>query len=182
METLIDFHDAAALESIDVGAGVAIAPTTDGVREWLRQSGKPLWVYRCETGLPEMGYDLYSYYRVHAWDMLARGYVGTGLWTYYSAAHDRPWNEDVQGCQMIYLHPERGLVHSRRYEMVREGLDDYRYAMALRQVAATRDLLVQRQAQALLDEAADDITSHRQDHQRCELWRQRIAGRIQSLR
>ncbi len=87
----------------------------DSVRDWLRQSGKPLWVYHCETGLPELGQDLYSYYRVYAWDPLASGYVGTGLWTYYSAAHDRPWNEDVQGCQMIYLHPEQGLVHSRRY-------------------------------------------------------------------
>lgn len=73
-------------------------------------------------------------------------------------------------------------VHSRRYEMVREGLDDYRYAMALRQCAAALDPQVQHEAQALLDEAADDITAHRQDHQRCELWRQRIAETILSLR
>ncbi|MBD06493.1 MAG: hypothetical protein CME24_19345 [Gemmatimonadetes bacterium] len=39
---------------------------------------------------------------------------------------------------MIYLQPEQGLVHLRRYEMVREGLDDYRYATALQQFAATR--------------------------------------------
>ena len=47
---------------------------------------------------------------------------------------------------MIYLHPEQGLVHSRRYEMVREGLDDYRYATALQQFAATRGAQAQRQA------------------------------------
>ncbi len=50
--------------------------------------------------------------------------------------------------------------------MVREGLDDYRYATALQQFAATRGAQAQRQAQDLLDEAASDITAHRQDHGR----------------
>ena len=50
---------------------------------------------------------------------------------------------------MIYLQPEQGLVHLRRYEMVREGLDDYRYATALQQFAATRGPQAQRQAQDL---------------------------------
>ena len=81
---------------------------------------------------------------------------------------------------MIYLHPEQGLVHSRRYEMVREGLDDYRYATALQQFAATRGPQAQRQAQDLLDEAASDITAHRQDHGRCEVWRERVAEMILS--
>lgn len=154
----------------------------DGVREWLRGSGKPLWVYQCETDLPEMGHDLYGYYRVYAWQMLERGYVGTGLWTYYSAAHDRPWDEDFQGCQLIYLHPDHGVVHARRYEMVREGLDDVRYVAALRAAAAAHGPQAQRDAQSLIEAAVVDITTHRQDHTRCEAWRQRIAARILSLR
>jgi hypothetical protein len=154
----------------------------DLVHEWLRQSGKPLWVYQCQTDLPPMGIDLYSYYRVFAWQMLDRGFVGTGLWTYYSAAHDRPWDEDFQGCQMIYLHPEQGLVHSRRYEMAREGLDDYRYAIALRHAADAHSPEVRQEAQSLIDDAVQDILAHRQDRQRCETWRHRIAQRILSLR
>ncbi len=65
--------------------------------------------------------------------------------------------------------------------MVREGLDDYRYATALQQFAATRGAQAQRQAQDLLDEAASDITAHRQDHGRCEVWRERVAEMILSL-
>jgi hypothetical protein len=143
--------------------------------EWLRLSGKELWVYQCETNLPLMGRDLYSYYRLYPWDMLERGFVGTGFWTYYSAPHDRPWNEDFQGCQLVYIHPEQGLIHSRRYEIAREGFDDYRYMMALRQAAP--DV-----AEALIAEAVQDITTHRHDHHRAEQWRARIADTILSSR
>jgi hypothetical protein len=149
--------------------------------EWLKLSGKPLWVYQCDTSLPLMGRDLYSYYRVYPWDMLERGFVGTGFWTYYSAPHDRPWDEDFQGCQFIYLHPEQGLVHSRRYEMAREGFDDYRYVAALRLAAATAGPDAAREAESLIDNAVEDITTHRQDRERCETWRARIAERILSL-
>jgi hypothetical protein len=44
----------------------------DLVHEWLRQSGKPLWVYQCQTDLPPMGIDLYSYYRVCVADARSR--------------------------------------------------------------------------------------------------------------
>lgn len=152
------------------------------VLEWLRQSGKPLWVYQCESGLPARGRDLYSYYRLYTWDMLQRGFVGTGLWTYYSAPHDRPWDEDFQGCQLVYLHPEQGLVHSRRYEIVREGLDDYRYVVALRLAAAASGPQAVRDAESLIGDAVKDITRHRQERHRCEEWRVRIAEQIRALR
>ena len=154
----------------------------DLVLDWLHRSGKPLWVYQCRTDLPVMGCDLYSYYRVCPWDMLERGVVGTGFWTYYSAAHDRPWDKDFQGCQFIYLHPEQGLVHSRRYEIAREGFDDYRYVVALRRAAAAKGLDAVREVEGIVREAVADITDHRQDHQRCEMWRIRIAKRILALR
>lgn len=145
---------------------------------FLRQSGKPIWWYECDSAMTVMGRELYSYYRVYEWDMLDKGIVGTGIWTYISTPHDRPWGEDFQGCQLIYLHPEYGVIHSRRYEMYREGLDDYRYVSALRQAAKNKGGAAVDEAENLIKQAIDDITGHRQDTSLCEIWRQRMAQQI----
>lgn len=150
--------------------------------EFLRQSGKPIWWYECDTSMPAMKrVELYDYYRVYAWDMLDQGIVGTGVWTYYSVPHDRPWGEDFQGCQLIYLHPERGLIHSRRYEMFREGADDYRYVAALRAAAENKGGEATEQAEALIKQAVEDITANRNDGSRAEAWRLRIGEQVQAL-
>ncbi len=151
------------------------------VYQWLRTSGKPIWLYECDGGMAGMGRDLYDYFRLYTWDMLDHGFVGAGVWMYYSTPHDRPWNEDFQGCQLVYLHPERGLVHSRRYEMFRESLDDYRYVAALRAAAGKRGGDAVKRAQSLIQDAVKDIMTNRQDRQRCETWRVRMAQQVVSL-
>jgi hypothetical protein len=147
----------------------------------VRKTGKPIWWYECETGMTALGRDLYDYYRLYTWDMFERGIVGTGVWTYYSAPHDRPWNEDFQGCQLVYLHPEHGLIHSRRYEMFREGSDDFRYVAALRSAAKTKGGAAVDKAENLIREATKDVTTNRQDRNRCEMWRSRIASEVLSM-
>ena len=147
--------------------------------EWLRASGKPIWVYQCRTDLNVLEEDLYRYYRGYAWDVIDGGYVGMGLWTYYSANHDRSfYGEDSQGCQLIYHHPDHGLVHSRRLEMFREGTDDYRYVIALRQAAERRGAEAKQAAEALVQQAVQDVTSAPHNPERSETWRHRIAARI----
>jgi len=154
----------------------------DETLEWLRSSGKPIWVYQCWTDLPVLGKDLHHYYRGYGWDMIDKGFTGTGLWTYYSSPHDRPfYGEDSQGCQLVYFHPEHGLVHSRRYEMFREGMDDYRYVVGLRRAAEQRGAEAVQAAETLIQQAVRDITTHPQDHKRPETWRVRIAERILAL-
>ena len=113
--------------------------------------------------------------------MLDQGITGTGAWTYYSSPHDRPWNEDFQGCQLIYLHPQRGLVHTRRYEMLREGNDDFRYVAALRAAAETKGDPAKQQAETLIEEAIQNIIGDRLDRTRAETWRARIAEQIVSM-
>jgi len=151
------------------------------VLKFLRKSGRPIWFYECDTALTTLGRDLYDYYRVYTWDMLEQGIVGTGVWTYYSSPHDRPWNEDFQGCQLIYLHPQHGLVHSRRYEMFRETADDFRYVSALRSAAKAKGGQAIQDAESLIQQAVKEITTNRQDPSRCEHWRMEIANRIVGL-
>jgi hypothetical protein len=149
--------------------------------KYLRQSGKPIWWYECDTAMTVMGRELYDYYRVYPWEMIREGIVGTGIWTYISVPHDRPWGEDFQGCQLIYLHPQYGVIHSRRLEMYREGLDDFRYVAALRQAAKKHGNEAIEQAEQLIRQAIDDITSHRQESGHCDIWRQRLAERIVTM-
>lgn len=152
---------------------------SDEVLQWLKRSGKPIWVYQCEGGLQLMGKDLYTYYRVYGWELLQRGYSGTGMWTY--SAQAPAWNDPREGCLLIFKHPQLGLVHSRRYEMFREGVDDYRYVAALRRAAEKQGGDAAAQAEALIKQAVQDITANRQDQQRCETWRGRIARQILSM-
>jgi hypothetical protein len=152
----------------------------DETLAWLRKSGKPLWVYQCDCDLGFTGRDLYGYYRVYGWDLLDKGFTGIGLWT-YSAEAPSSWDDPGQGCLLIYLHPQRGLVHSPRYELYREGADDYRYVKALQLAAEKKGPDAAAHAEALIAEAVKDVTSNRQDRSRCETWRVRIAKEILSM-
>lgn len=151
------------------------------VLDYLRKSGRPIWWYECDTAVTALGRDLYDYYRLYTWDMLDQGIVGTGIWTYYSTPHDRPWGEDFQGCQLIYLHPDRGLIHSRRYEMYREAGDDYRYVAALRNAAEKKGGDAKAQAEKLIADAIKDVLANRQDRTRAESWRAKIAEQILAI-
>jgi hypothetical protein len=150
--------------------------------EWLRASGKPVWVYQCRTGLTDLGKDLHRYYRGYAWDVLDQGYDGIGLWTYFSSNHDRAfYGEASQGCQLIFQHPEHGLVHSRRLEMFREGNDDYRYVITLRRTAGQLGTDAKQAADDLIEKAVRDVVSNPEDYKRPGKWRLRFAERILDL-
>jgi vacuolar-type H+-ATPase subunit H len=69
-------------------------------------------------------------------------------------------------------------MHARRYEMFREGIDDYRYISALREVAKRRGSAAVRKAEKLIQQAVDDVTSHVEDTTLCDKWRRRIAKEI----
>gem|GEM_PF-1826380 len=148
--------------------------------EWMKPAGKTMWVYQCDADMPVIGRDIYSYYRVFAWDMLDQGFTGTGVWTYSS--HAPTWGEPGQGCLLIYKHPQHGLIHSRRYEIWREGADDFRYVAALRAAAKAKGGAAVKEAETLIQSAVKDIVSNRQDAGRCEHWRSQIAARIMKLR
>ena len=151
----------------------------DDVLKWMRTSGKEIWVYQCECNLSAMGRDLYSYYRVYGWDVMNLGLKGTGVWTY--CAQPASWGDPDAGCLLIYRHPQHGLVHSRRYEIFRDGLDDFRYVTALRRAAEKSGPGVVKETEGLIHTLVQDVASNRQDHHRSETWRYRIAERILSL-
>jgi hypothetical protein len=161
------------------------------LRRWLGVSGtgvspaargRQLWTYRCES-MAGVDRNLYDYYRIYAWDMWRFGITGPGIWT-YCAQGQSPWGEGQRGIayNMVYKHrvkPE--VVHSRRYEFYREGMDDYRYIQTLLAASRGKGEAAEQAAHGLLTQALADITADVRDVTRCENWRVRIAEEILKL-
>jgi len=147
------------------------------LQDWIRQSGKETWAYQCVADMGTRVRNPYDYYRVQAWELLKYGLTGTGVWTYCAQAA----TQDGYGYLLVY--PDgHDIMHSRRYEMFREGLDDYRYVCALRDIASQNGSQAQEQANALIAAAVADITSNPLDTSRCDHWRVKIANEILRLK
>jgi hypothetical protein len=152
------------------------------LREFLGVNSRPLWTYRCQS-MAGLDKNLYEYYRVYAWDNLAYGLRGTGIWT-YCAQGQSPWSEGQRGIayNLVFKHRDKGeVVHSRRYEFYREGLDDYRYVQALLAISQNKSAKAERESKDLINAAVADITANGGDVTRSERWRLAIAGRVLKL-
>ena len=146
---------------------------------WLKTSGKPIWTYKTDPNMSIVGKNVYDYYRVYAWNLLKYGYNGTGLWTYSAQGGgiNSVWVYQTYCYLLAFKHyANDDVVHARRYEMYREGSDDYRYVSALRSIAAIKGRTAE--AETLIQQAITDITANVTDTSRCEYWRSQIAQRI----
>lgn len=153
-----------------------------GLREFIGVNRRPLWTYRCQ-GMAGLDKNLYDYYRVYAWDNLKYGIVGTGIWT-YCAQGDGAWSKTGRSLNynLVFKHRDKAeVVHSRRYEFYREGLDDYRYVQALLAISRTKGAKAEKESHNLINAAVADITADVGDVTRCERWRLRLADRILQL-
>jgi hypothetical protein len=140
---------------------------------------KPISLFRCRGEWSVRGANMYNYYRVYGWQAFKEGCLGMGLWDYCVDWNMNPWTTQENPYVMVFRHPaKRDLVHSRRYEAFREGIDDYRYLHKLRQVAQTRGWQAQTYAETVIQSAFTDITSNVTDTNRCENWRVQIAHEI----
>ncbi|MCC6422922.1 MAG: DUF4091 domain-containing protein [Phycisphaerales bacterium] len=154
----------------------------------VRKHGKELWIYQARWNLGVITdgpvtntyfeeNNLYSYYRVSAWNLLQYGITGTGVWTYCAQAKN--WDDGT--CMLVYG-IDGQLLHSRRFEMYREGLDDYRYVWLLRSLAKENGKEAEQKAEQLIAEAVADITADIHDTDRCDKWRMRFVKEISKLK
>jgi len=152
--------------------------------DYLRLGAKPITYYRCRGDWANRGGNMYAYYRIYAWHEIKEGIGGMGVWTYSADRGADPWKGPANRYSLVLRHPtqERALVHTRRYEVFREGIDDYRYVWKLRDVAQRKSPEALEAAEKLIQEAIQDITTNPSDTTRCEAWRHRIATQILSLR
>jgi len=105
------------------------------VMDVVRKNGKKLWSYNCGYGYSRPGgpnlknMNLIGDYRVAAPFAFRHGATGIGFWCYNLGGD--PWGRIDMEYMLVY--PGRSKpVTSRRWEAVREGIEDYRILAALR--------------------------------------------------
>ena len=165
----------------DLEYGVRINPDVLTER---KKSGNSIWLYKCMADLGARSANIYNYYRLFTWDMMDLGAEGIGVWA-YAEVNRRPqndaWSSPNDGWALVFQNPEKPetLFYSRRYEVYREGIDDYRYIYALRQAAQkTGRKDVMEKAEDLIQTATIDLLENRFDFSRADQWRRKIAESI----
>lgn len=102
-----------------------------------------------------------GYYRGQAWMSWHYGHTGIGFWTYSQGSNY--WFQPTPGFDYAMVYEGKGVVTSKRWEAVRDGVEDYSLLHELKRAtdvankAGTKKELVQK-SQSLLEEKAATIT------------------------
>ena len=110
----------------------------------MRNTGKFLWSYNCSyTSSRPIGpniknINLIYEYRAAALHALRNGATGIGYWV-FKAGSENQWSRIKFEYSLVYPGKTKN-VTSRRWEAVREGVEDYRIVIALKRYLAKEDL------------------------------------------
>ncbi len=104
----------------------------DAVPRALKFRSEKMGFYRCLMSRSNRGVNIYEYYRLMAWHAMTHGFNKIAFWVHNVGPED-PWDGTTgssSGGMVIY--PRDGKLYlSRRWELFRETLDDYRLAQAV---------------------------------------------------
>ena len=89
------------------------------VLDFMRATGRPIWPYEC--GEDKRAWDPEARYRVWPWVLYRERAQGLFLWTYLRA---NPWDGRSWDGGVVYP-GERTVITSRRWDLLRDGLEDY---------------------------------------------------------
>jgi outer membrane protein assembly factor BamB len=88
----------------------------------MKESGKPVWMYECDDNAKHLS--PLGYYRGQAWLAWQHGLTGIGFWS-YCTSQDDPWFVPKARYDYLLVYPGNGVVGSKRWEAVRDGIEDY---------------------------------------------------------
>ncbi|HUW60687.1 MAG TPA: PQQ-binding-like beta-propeller repeat protein [Candidatus Bathyarchaeia archaeon] len=125
-------------------------------------SGKPVWTYACADNAKHQS--PLGYYRCQSWAAWAFNLKGIGFWSYCTSGAD-PWYKPDGTLDYLLVYPGDGVVISKRWEAVRDGMEDYDMLLALRSAtekaaAANRAPEAIKEAQTLLGEKANTVADY----------------------
>jgi len=98
--------------------------------EIIKHSGKAVWMYECDDNAKHQ--TALGYYRGQAWLAWRHGMTGIGFWS-YCTSQDDPWFVPKLRYDYLLVYPGNGVVSSKRWEAVRDGIEDYALLALLRQ-------------------------------------------------
>ena len=99
----------------------------------IKATGKTLWTYECEGNAKHQS--PLGYYRAQSWLAWHHGLTGIGFWSYCTSRND-PWYVPTVNQDYILIYQGSGVVASKRWEAVRDGMEDYDMLKALRDAYA----------------------------------------------
>lgn len=138
--------------------GLILDKTNAAKLDIIRNSGNTVWTYECDSNAKHQS--PLGYYRAQAWLAWHLNLTGIGFWS-YCTSQDDPWFLPTLRHDYLLVYPGNGVVSSKRWEAVRDGVEDYSMLAALREIvnqpppAATPEDL--EAARALLDEQAGAV-------------------------
>jgi len=114
--------------------GINMLPEQSPEMKLVRSTGKTLWSYNCSysygrpVGANLKNANIVAEYRIAALFAFRHDTTGIGYWCYHHG--EDPWGRAEFEYMLIYP-TKSGPVTSRRWEAVREGIEDYRILSAL---------------------------------------------------
>ena len=97
--------------------------------DFIKSTGKTVWTYECEGNAKHQS--PLGYYRAQAWLVFGRGLTGIGFWSYCTSRFN-PWYVPRGDQDYLLIYPGDGVVTSKRWEAVRDGVEDYNLLAQLR--------------------------------------------------
>ncbi|NLP10615.1 PQQ-binding-like beta-propeller repeat protein, partial [bacterium] len=89
---------------------------------FLKSTGSTVWTYECEGNAKHQS--PLGYYRAQSWLTWFRGLTGIGFWSY--CTHNKnPWFMPDGGHDYLLIYSGRGVVSSKRWEAIRDGIEEY---------------------------------------------------------
>lgn len=96
----------------------------------MQDSGAAMWNYECLGNAKHQS--PLGYYRGQAWLAWRHGLTGIGFWSYCTSSAD-PWYRPQDTLDYLLIYQGDGVVASKRWEAVRDGVEDYAMLHALRE-------------------------------------------------
>lgn len=95
----------------------------------IKNSGSQVWTYECDGNAKHLS--PLGYYRGQSWLAWRHGLTGIGFWTYCTSSED-PWFKSSVSPDYLMTYQGESVVSSKRWEAVRDGIEDYSMLTVLR--------------------------------------------------
>ena len=99
--------------------------------DFLKSTGSTVWTYECEGDAKHQS--PLGYYRAQSWLVWRHGLTGIGFWSYCTSQYD-PWYVPRGGQDYLLIYQGDGVVTSKRWEAVRDGIEDYNMLVQLQKI------------------------------------------------
>ena len=157
--------------------GFYMLPEDTPEMKFLRKSGKTLWSYDCgyayarPIGANTKTINVVAQYRLSAVFAMNFGATGLGFWCYNVGPS--MWEPIKDEYPLVYANPDGTHTSSRRWEAVREGMEDTRILIALREKLSVEsvDKAARARIRSLLEETLPHMSSQTLDEARVGMAR-----------